>query len=377
VSGYAFIFSRTQDRRKVEMKKKGKIVLFIILGILVVLTSLGIGLRFAGIEPPEGGLGKSHSSLAQNETTAAAKAGTQKPTRRIGGSGGAGGMGPDSFGTRDQAVFPVNVSPAAYRRLENYIKLNGDVAAETTVYVYPHISGKVTDIKVRVGERVKEGQTVAVVDPSKPGSNYVESPVTASISGIVTSIPVMRGAEVSSATPIVELGSLDRLKVETAVPERFVGKIKVGRSALLSFDAYPGETFRARVAEMNPALDPVSRSMDITLEFNDPKRQVKAGMFAEIRLVTEVRSNALTVPADSVINRGGKQIVFVLEGTNATEREVATGLSVDGMTEVVSGLSVNEMVVIRGQTLLDDGAKVRVVEGEKSSTERTDSGGDE
>ncbi|MBN2324008.1 MAG: efflux RND transporter periplasmic adaptor subunit [Spirochaetes bacterium] len=349
------------------MKKKGKVALFIILGILVIIAVFGIVLRFAGVEPQRGMPKKSVPSPAQGETAALAR------TRRL--TGGRSGLGPS--GARDQAVFPVNVSPAVYRRLENYIKLNGDVAAETTIYVYPDISGKVTDITVRVGEAVKEGQTVAVVDPSKPGSRYAKSPVTASISGIVTAIPVMHGAAVSSSVPIVELGSLERLRVETFVPERFVGKIKVGRSALLSFDAYPGLTFQARVAEMSPALDPVSRSMEIKLEFDDPKRQVKAGMFAEIRLVTEVRSNALTVPADSVINRGGRQVVFVLEGSNATEREVVSGISVDGMTEIVSGLSVDEMVVIRGQTLLDDGAKVRVVEGGKSSTDGTGQGGGE
>jgi membrane fusion protein (multidrug efflux system) len=363
------------------MKKKGKIALFVILGILVVLAGGGLGLRIAGIKPPgsllRGMPGQKSPSPAQSEAGSAADAQKKTPPRVNSAPGRPTTAGPGSFGNREQAVFPVNVGPAGYRRLEDYIKLNGDVAAETTVYVYPDISGKVTDIKVRVGEQVKEGQTVAVVDPSKPGSRYAESPVTASISGIVTSIAVMRGAAVSTSVPIVELGSLERLRVETSVPERFVGKIKVGRSALLSFDAYPGEIFQARVAEMSPALDPVSRSMDITLEFNDPKRQVKAGMFAEIRLVTEVRSNALTVPADSVINRGGRQVVFVLEGSNATEREVVTGISVDGMTEIVSGLSVDEMVVIRGQTLLDDGAKVRVVEGERSSADSAGTGGGE
>lgn len=329
------------------MKRKGKIALFAILGVVIILIGAGVGLRLSGF-PGTGG----------------------RPT------GKTSGMGQSSFGAREETVTPVNVTTASFSMLEDYIKVNGDVVAETRVYVYPDISGKVTSIMVSVGESMIKDQVVAMIDPSKPGSKYVESPVKAPIAGTVTGIPVMLGATVSSSTPIIELGSLNRLQIETSIPERFVGKIVVGRKAELSFDAYPGKTFNAKVVEMSPALDPVSRSLEIKLEFSDPGRLVKAGMFAKINLTTEVREKVLTVPSDSVISRSGREVVFVLgKNSKAMEREVVTGLTVDGVTEIIKGLSVGESIVTMGQTLLEDGAKVRVVNAEGDPDKSDNEGG--
>jgi membrane fusion protein (multidrug efflux system) len=369
------------------MKRKGKIALFVILGVFIILAGVTVGLRFSKLPGPGGQwfvnkrfgeLKKKPPLLDPQGGEDVADAEKRKTPKRFAlfGRTGPGISGQNPFGAQVETVFPVNTNPVTHERLEDYIKVNGDVVAETTVYVYPDISGKVTSIKVSVGDSVRKDQVVAMIDPSKPGSKYVKSPVKAPIGGTVTGIPVMLGATVSSTVPIVELGSLNRLHVETSIPERFVGKISIGRKAELFFDAYPGKIFSAKVVEMNPALDPVSRSLEIKLEFSDPGRLVKAGMFAEIKLTTEVREKVLAVPSNSVINRGGRQVVFVLgEDSKAVECEVLTGLTVDGMTEIIDGLSAGERVVTMGQTLIEDGVKVRVVNAEGEADKSGSEGG--
>ena len=369
------------------MKRKGKIALFVILGMVIILAGGIVGLRFLKLPEFGGGLFVKQQfdelekkpalpdSQGGEEAAGAEKRKTPKGFALFGRTGPSI-SGQNPFGAQVETVFPVKTYSVTYKRLEDYIKVNGDVVAETKVYVYPDISGKVTSIKVNVGDSVEKGQVVAMVDPSKPGSKYVESPVKAPISGTVTGIPVMLGATVSSTVPIVELGRLNRLHVETSIPERFVGKISIGRRAALSFDAYPGKTFNAKVVEMSPALDPVSRSLMIKLEFSDPERLVKAGMFAEIKLTTEVREKVLTVPSGSVINRSGREVVFILgEDSKAMEREVVTGLTVDGVTEIIKGLAAGEHIVTMGQTLLEDGVKVRVVNAGVGSDKNGSEGG--
>jgi hypothetical protein len=93
-------------------------------------------------------------------------------------------------------------------------------------------------------------------------------------------------------------------------------------------------------------------------------------MFAEIKLVTEVKKNAIAVPSECIVRRDGESVVFVLENYSiqppeyptVTQRRVKTGISVDNVTEIIEGLEPSETVVSRGQTLLENGAQVQVVD---------------
>lgn len=290
--------------------------------------------------------------------------GSDRDTR----TGSAGAPGPNSVQQQKQSAFSVSTTEVRERRLEEYIKINGDVKAATSVSVYPEVAGTVSRITVRVGDYVVKDQTVAMVDPSRPGSVYKESPVSATITGTVTEVHVDPGQKISTSVPLVELGNLETLQVEARVPERFVGTVGVGTRAELTFEPYPGARFNARVVEVSPVLSASSRTLRVTLEFEDPKNLVKAGMLAGIRLTTRVREKALAVPSNSIVSRNGESVVFVLDPESPAEgirtvaaRNVRAGVTVDGMTEILQGLTAGEVVVTAGQTLLEDGAQVTVV----------------
>jgi multidrug efflux pump subunit AcrA (membrane-fusion protein) len=326
------------------MKKKGKIVLFVIVGVLIVLVGAGRLLRDGAME----------------------KNGRPSLPSRDAEKKGRPSFSPPSRGSQVQTtVFPVTTTIAEVGQIEDYIKVNGDVVAETTVYVFPDISGKVTNIAVRVGDYVRKGQTVAMIDPSTPGNKYLENPVTTPISGTVLAVEVDMGKSVSPTIPIVEIGSLDNLQVEVNVPERFIGSISVGSKAQLSFDAYSGLSFDAWVIEMSPVLDTTSRTLQIKLDFQDSKNLVRAGMFASIKLITDERDSAIAIPADSVVSRDGSSVVFVVADDNtAKKRSVTTGIRIDGILEIKEGIQPGESVVIMGQTRLEDGAEVKVIQSE-------------
>ncbi len=370
------------------MKKKGKTVFSIALILVITGAALGVGHRYIS------GTDKQKSSLIQTP------AHTQRPGDSPAQDSRSEGdlMEKHPLSMRTKSVFAVTTAVVSRRQLENYIKINGNVVAETEISVYPDIAGKVSRILVHVGEYVKKGQFVAMVDPSTPGSNYVESPVKATISGTITDVVAELGQSVTQNIPIVELGNLDNLQVETFVPERFIGSMSIGKRAELTFDPYPEKTFQARVVEMSPILDAEARTLEITLSFVDTENLVKAGMFAEIMLITEVKENAVTVPSECVVRRDGTSVVFVLDSQalpvdgdfnsegvpsaeqalpaenapleelpqpfeflTVTQRAVKTGITVDGLIEIIEGLEPGETVVYRGQTLLENGSHVQVV----------------
>ena len=266
-------------------------------------------------------------------------------------------------GGAPRAATTVRVTPVAPATIERSVIINGDVLARNQVTIYPTVGGKLTEIFFSIGDRVNRGDIVAMVDPSRPGEVYSQSPVVSTVSGTILQSPYSIGDTVTTQSPVYVVGDLSSLLVETFIPERFVAVLRQGLRASLWFEAIPGETFAAEIIEMNPVLDPASRTMRIRLRFINFDSRIKAGMFATISLVTDRRVNVPVIPRISVINTYGSWIVFVADENNiARRREVTLGIDNEDEIEVLDGLSIGELVVSAGQNFLSNGDPVRIVD---------------
>lgn len=303
----------------------------------------GGGGREAGDESAQGAGG------SQSEAAGAGAAQGEPGAREV-----AGGQ---------QTVFAVNVTPAIEGEINDYIELNGEIQTISTIDVFPETNGELTELYVRVGESVRRDQVIAEVDPSRPGQNFVASPVRAPISGTVVEVPGRVGQTVSMSTPVVRISRTDQLEVVTHVAERFISKIQEGLNAVIRLDAYPEERFAATVSELSPVVDPATRTLEVKLRLDESDRRVKAGMFAAVRIITEEKDGIVKIPANCLVTRFGDTFVFVVndEGV-AQQRDVTPGIEVDNKLEIVSGLEAGERVVYQGQSLLKDQARVRVIE---------------
>jgi multidrug efflux pump subunit AcrA (membrane-fusion protein) len=273
--------------------------------------------------------------------------------------GGPGGPGSPA----EDAVFSVRAAKAENRDLQAYLELNGNIVNENQVAVFPDMGGKLVSLKVALGSTVRKGEVIAEVDPSKPGSSYSLSPVTAPISGAVAGVPLSVGATVSASSVIVTIADSRRLEIEAYIPEREVGQLREGLGAEITLAAFPGETFHARVSQVSPLVDATSRTKRIVLSFAVQDSRINAGMFAGIKLNTRNYSNVIAVPAEAVVEARGVNGVYVLDSSEerALFREISEGVTVDGETEIRSGLEAGMLVVVQGQQFLANGAKVRVI----------------
>ncbi len=279
-----------------------------------------------------------------------------------GASAGGGAAKATAAAKPAETVFAVDTTTATAGEILDYLLINGEVVTRTSVDVYPETAGKLSRLPVRLGEYVARDQVVAEVDPSRPGMNFVPSPVKSPIAGTIIALPVQEGATVTAAVPVARIGRLDELEVRSRVAERFISKIRPGLEGVLRFDAYPADRFRAVVAELSPVVDPQSRTLDVRLRLVTPDRRIKAGMFGSVKIVTERRQGIVKVPSDVVVQRFGVAYVFVVKGDVAERRKVNAGLQIDNGVEITEGLAAGEEIVLRGQTLLEDKSKVRVVD---------------
>ena len=263
----------------------------------------------------------------------------------------------------EEAVYAVNTYVTSEENLDEYLEFGGDVSAVSNVDIMPDTSGKLVGIRVAVGDVVKAGEIIAEVDPSKPGMTYVTSPVRAPVSGTITAFPLSSGTMVAPSMSVGKISSTKDLEINISVAERFVSRIQLGQNAILTFDAYPGEEFTAKVTSVSPVLDTTSRSMSVKLKVDPPDDRVKIGMYTRVKLITQTKEQVIVIPRSAVVTRNDADTVFVVDPATSTVNAVpvTVGITVDDKIEITSGLTVGAEVVISGQTLLDAGRKVNVV----------------
>ena len=261
-------------------------------------------------------------------------------------------------------VFTVETTRSIKGEIIDYVKLNGNVEPVRNIDIYPDTAGKLSKLLVALGDSVRAGQIVAEIDPSKPGLSYALSPVRSTITGTITSLPYEVGATISLTTAVTTVGDLSLLQIRTEIAEPYAGKIRIGTPADVSFVAWPGKTFKTHIVEISPVVSNVTRTISLKLEFDEKHPELKAGMFASIKLVTETIKNVVLVPSVCVVTRGEGKYVFIAQDNKAVMTQVSIGLDVDGVAEIIAGLAEGEEIVLRGQNLLDDGVDINVINKE-------------
>ncbi|MDR3160574.1 MAG: efflux RND transporter periplasmic adaptor subunit [Spirochaetaceae bacterium] len=266
-------------------------------------------------------------------------------------------------------VYAVNTTTAVQGQIRDYLALSGDIVAGSTVDAYSDVAGKVTRLYVSVGSHVTVGDPIAAVDPSKPGMTYVPGITRAPLSGTVVALPAQVGMTISQSVPVARLTGGSALEIRLYVAERFISKMALSLPCEISLDAFPGETFRGSVSEISPVVDPASRTMEVKVNVDNPGSRLKAGMFAKARIITERKDLIVKIPASALVRRFGETMVYTVETDPqdpafqiARKKAVVPGILVDGVLEIQQGLAPDEEIIVRGQSFLEDGARVNVID---------------
>lgn len=196
-------------------------------------------------------------------------------------------------------------------------------------------------------------------------SNYLE--LKAPFNGIVTERFVDPGALIQTAantatqaTPLVEIQDPTVLRIYLRVPEPDVPHVVQGREATVKVDAFPGREFIGKVARYSFAEDPETRTMLVEIRLDNKSGELRPGMFAHVVLQLERHDNALTVPSQSLVPDKKGAFLFVVSENKAKKIRPEVGAD-DGInTEIRSGLSPKDLVLMPGQNPFSDGDPVKV-----------------
>ena len=256
----------------------------------------------------------------------------------------------------------VDAVPVSYGTFSKISRLNGEISREgNDITVLPDIttSGIIKEVLVKEGDKVIAGDTIAYIDPSRPGQSYMISPVIAKAGGIVSDVAVSAGEIVSSSTVIATLTSNEDLIITASVPEKFIGSLREGMSAEFESVAYPGRIYTGVLYYISPNLNRQTRSADIKIEITGNTEGLMDGMYIKLNLETEHIDNAMIIPTAALDTYLGDSVVYTVEDGIATRKVVTTGSNNDTETVILSGLEEGELVITAGN--VTDGTPVNVV----------------
>jgi RND family efflux transporter MFP subunit len=173
-------------------------------------------------------------------------------------------------------------------------------------------------------------------------------------------LPMADGQLVAPGFAVAQVAPIEKLVADVDVVGTDVARVAVGMPARVRQHAWEEKRFPGEVIRLAPSLDPVTRSLRAEVEVGNGDGLLRPGMFVEVTLVAEERTEVPVVPRRAVTERGGKRVVFVVNGQRVDRREVVLGLGDDEVVEIREGVDAGERVVVRGLETLTDDTRVRV-----------------
>lgn len=212
-----------------------------------------------------------------------------------------------------------------------------------------------------------KGLTQAEVDVKIARLNLEKTRVRAPFAGIVTDIKLSPKERIEAGRELFTLVDISRIKVKAKVLESEVGRVVTGREVDLRFSAFRDRSFRGRIEAVSPVINAEDKTCGVYVAMDNPSEEIKPGMHAEVEFPTDIYKDRLLVPQEAVLVRGGRKLVFAVEGDTAKWRYIEVGLENEHFAEVLPGkepgwgVSAGDTIIVEGHGTLAHDTKVSIV----------------
>ena len=259
----------------------------------------------------------------------------------------------------------VNVS-VKEMNLETYsesLVVNGELSTLSgTVNVTAPVTGYLRKNSVRLGDNVKAGDVLGVIDASDIGLSYKESNITSPIDGIVTSVPSTINSKVALSSVLYTIEPESDFVITCEVSESDANTIEVGTAAIF-YVLGSDEQHHAVLRYIAPVISTATRTVKLELEVNNDEGNLKglrSGSYVNISLAKLTIENALVLPVNSIRSFMQKDVVYVIDKDNIAHRvDVEVAQSNESSAVITSGIKVGDVVVVQGTP--QDGDKVQIL----------------
>jgi len=324
-----------------------------------------------------------------------------------GGQGKGPAAGAHAKGQRPaQPAIPVAVTRVVSGSISSYYRATATLEAEKEAQILARVTGVVETILAEEGDQVTAGDPLLKVDndeyryrleqaaASTANEEYQavrselasaeaneglarlalsHTTVTAPFSGRVTGRLVDVGQNLTMGDAVMIMADFDPLLARVHVPSREFKKLQADQPVNLVLDS-TGTLLAGRIKLISPVIDPTSGTIKLTIEVPDYPDQTRPGDFAQVQIVTERRDQVILVPRIAVLTDKGESVVYTVipaeepaAEPTAERRIVEVGFTDDDRAQILSGLAVDETVVVKGQRSLKNGSPLKILEDDSGA----------
>lgn len=304
----------------------------------------------------------------------------------------------------------VSTFKVSKQTISNELSMVGTVDAVNDVMVVSETQGKALAVKIKIGDRVSKNAVLIEVDDELKQAAYItaktafekakrdmermeelhteknisdsdlenarlgaasaeaqfivarrqldDSKIKSPISGVVADKYIDEGEMIAPGAAIANIVDISKLKVRLNMSERDVFLIKRGDKVKITADVYKNEEFSGKVESIGSKGDEAHNyPVEITLA-NNSKNPLRAGMFVRVQFESLGTRESLVIPRACIIGSVKDAKVYIAEGDFAKKRDVVIGKEYGSMIEIIDGVKEGESVIISGQDLLNDNAKI-------------------
>ncbi len=203
--------------------------------------------------------------------------------------------------------------------------------------------------------------TIAQLESAQKAYNdcQIRSPISGHIAQKDRTIEP--GNVLAVGAPVGRIVDISALKATVPIGEMEIGIVKRGMPASIKVPAVNNQTFSGKVSAIAAGSDPTTGSYDIELTWKNTKeRAIKSGMSVKVTITTNDIDSVLTVPMKAIIEKDRKDAVLVMQDNKAAIRFISLGRIHGNKAEIVNGISLGDIVVTSGMTVLNRGDSLMV-----------------
>lgn len=311
---------------------------------------------------------------------------------------------------------PIRFEVIETKEFKRPVEIQGVVESDKNVVVSSEVAGRVTEVLVKEGQKVSQGQTIARVDGNITAnsiqevenalklaeitykkqqnlykqnvgtemqllqaenqrdalnkklttlrSQYSKYNITSPVSGTVDNVPVNVGENIMPGMPVARVVNNNQLKVAANVSERYVTVVKRGNDVKVKFPS-TGTEMDAKVSATGQIINPANRTFSMVINLNKTSDVLKPNLLALVTIYDYINPEAIVIPSNIITSDGTGGFIYVLKkkGKNfiAKKQSIKTGKISGAYTEVTEGLTAGDKVITENYKNLVDNAIVEVI----------------
>lgn len=318
---------------------------------------------------------------------------------------------------KPEKVVPVTIERVVFDDLTETFTLPANLEAWEDLSLAAEIAGSVQSIHFKEGDRVRKNEILLEIDPetiksylhrdlqnvevisrklqryqqleadgliSKQELDDLENSLTAAkaalttttlqlkkssprapVAGIVDRLYIDRGEYVDPGKQLLRLVQVDKLKVIADVPEKDVPFLKIGQAVEIipaSINQRSSTPISGVIKSIAFSANPTTRTYRTKIVIDNSSAKLRPGMIVRAKFIRQQLEQVISIPLFAVMDREGEKIVFLAENGVARKVNVVIGSSIGQRIIIDHGLAENQSLIVEGQQLLADGARIVVGE---------------